>query len=150
VGMTSERIADLRLSVEVALSNPHDGLVMAEALAEALDEIERLTARLAEVEAAMVEMKPSSPLDLPCIGCGDTHWPWQHAPECTERCPHCGSEGPDLDHCEGCPTLNTCAQVEPSLPGPWHRDEDWMAGRPWDSHIWRDHLRDAHPGWRPT
>lgn len=57
---------------------------------------------------------------VPCPDCGGLE---DHTPDCPERCPHCGSEGTDLDHREGCRTLGTCAQTAPRLSEPWH-DED--------------------------
>lgn len=68
----------------------------------------------------------------------------EHAADCLERCPWCGSEGRDNDHVAGCPTINTCAQCYPHIPKSegWHNEPDdrtSYAG-------WIDeHLKTMHP-----
>lgn len=61
-------------------------------------------------------------------------------------CEHCGSEPFDVDgdHREGCPTLGTCAQTDPHLKPPWHRDESYtQGGGDWyKDHL--DHLKVFH------
>jgi hypothetical protein len=80
----------------------------------------------------------------PC--CGSTTD--EHKPDCPDRCRHCGSEGSDLDHKEGCPTIGTCAVMSPNEidladahPEPESIEGSWVD---W----YRDHMREFHPGVR--
>lgn len=64
-------------------------------------------------------------------------------------CPHCGSVpfNEDGDHLESCPTLGTCAQVQPFWLPPWHPDpedpDDWPR---W----WEQHRDEPHDIWVPA
>ena len=87
---------------------------------------------------------PAPKVELqPCCGAviGDDHLKW-HSPTCPDRCRYCGSEGPDLDHREGCPTIGTCAQIYPNQieladahPDPEQWSIDYM----------NNHLQEFHP-----
>lgn len=69
----------------------------------------------------------------------------EHADACSDRCSHCGSEGSDNDHREGCPTLGTCAQTHPEIPrAEWHQEPD-VTGKDWLAWL-RAHLAELHPG----
>lgn len=65
--------------------------------------------------------------------------------EYEDPCPHCGGEPGDTSlHTDDCPTLGTCAQCEPSLSQPWHRDEEWWDGKTHYSVAFNNHVAEAH------
>lgn len=69
----------------------------------------------------------------------------EHKPDCSDRCVYCGSEGSDLDHCDGCPTIGTCAQCYrvPREQG-WHFDPPGLTR---GYGVWLDaHMAEFHPG----
>ena len=83
------------------------------------------------------------------MGCCEVPWVSpHHAPNCPERCEHCGSEGGDNDHRAGCPTIGTCGQCDPTTPPPWHPDKEWLTGETFTAERWREHMRTAHPDHR--
>lgn len=120
-------------------------------LREALAEIDRLREpegdRTVEVVGDDGKVVARLPEDDPKMDCCGASIFGEHEPDCSERCRHCGSEGSDLDHKEGCPTIGTCACFAPNQIDLADAHED--DGKPLDMSwtVWvAEHMREFHPG----